>query len=66
MTLEGSEAKLWHEYPLPSALPSAFEQWVSHIRNSTRDDNHIQLATQLTTLMEATSQAAKTGAAVAL
>jgi 1,5-anhydro-D-fructose reductase (1,5-anhydro-D-mannitol-forming) len=66
LTLEGSDAKLWHEYPLPSALPSAFEQWVSHIRNGTRDDNHIQLATQLTVLMEAASQAAKAGAVVAL
>ncbi|MFD0692530.1 Gfo/Idh/MocA family protein [Paenibacillus sp. GCM10027628] len=43
---------------LPDARLSAFEQWVSHIQNGTKATENIQLAVDLTKLMEASNRSA--------
>lgn len=48
---------------LPGNLPTPFEQWVSHIQNGTTASDNIQLALDLTRLMEATTRSAQTGTA---
>ncbi|WP_248930196.1 Gfo/Idh/MocA family protein [Paenibacillus hamazuiensis] len=64
----GEEAmKEWQvKEELPANKPSAFEQWVSHIRNGTTAEENIQLALDLTRLMEASNRSAQSGAAFKL
>ncbi|XEC95931.1 Gfo/Idh/MocA family protein [Paenibacillus tarimensis] len=66
LKLEGDAAGRWHTFKLPAALPSSFDQWVSHIRNGTKATENVTLALDLTRLMEAASISAKSGAAVQL
>ncbi len=66
-----SSAKLghgdaWTELPLPDPLPSPFEQWVSHIERGTTASENIELALELTTLMDAANRSARTGEAIRL
>lgn len=49
----------WQEYELPAQHPSAFDQWVGHIQNGTTADDNIQLALDLTRLMEASNLSAE-------
>jgi 1,5-anhydro-D-fructose reductase (1,5-anhydro-D-mannitol-forming) len=48
---------------VPANLPTPFEQWVSHIQNGTTASHNIQLALDLTRLMEAATRSAQTGTA---
>lgn len=50
----------------PDHLPTAFHQWVSHIQNGTTAVENIEMALDLTRLMEAANRSARSGAAVAL
>ncbi|MCS7460821.1 Gfo/Idh/MocA family oxidoreductase [Paenibacillus doosanensis] len=56
----------WKVQELPSDRPSAFDQWVSHVENGTKAEENIQLALDLTRLMEASNASARTGAAFKL
>ncbi|WP_028548207.1 Gfo/Idh/MocA family protein [Paenibacillus sp. UNC451MF] len=56
----------WQVQELPAARPSSFEQWVSHIQNDTTAVENIQLALDLTRLIEASNLSAKSGASVRL
>ena len=51
---------------LPTELPSAFHQWVNHIQQSTTATENIQLALDLTRLMEAAILSARGGHTVRL
>lgn len=53
--LDEAAAKQWTEYPVKENLPTAFQQWVSHIQNGTSATENIQLALDLTKLMEASN-----------
>jgi 1,5-anhydro-D-fructose reductase (1,5-anhydro-D-mannitol-forming) len=58
---------MWHEIAkLPSDLPLAFKQWVSHINNGTTATENIRIARELTSLMEAANISARTHQAVRL
>jgi predicted dehydrogenase len=48
----------WVELPLPERHPSAFAQWVNHIQQGTTATENIQLALDLTRLMEAANLSA--------
>ena len=55
------------EWPLPAALPSPFEQWVTQIQSGVQDNQsarNIELALDLTRLMEASNLSAQSGEAV--
>ncbi|MFC5649273.1 Gfo/Idh/MocA family protein [Paenibacillus solisilvae] len=57
------------EWPLPAALPTTFEQWVTHIQSGFRVNQsaqNIDLALDLTRLMEASNLSARSGGAVKL
>lgn len=54
----------WSEQPLPANRPSAFQQWVSHIQQGTTADDNIQIATNLTRLMEVSNLSAQQNQAV--
>ncbi|GGA30984.1 Gfo/Idh/MocA family protein [Paenibacillus physcomitrellae] len=54
------------EWPLPEALPSDLEQWVSHIQQNTVNTQNLEMALDLTRLMEASNLSAKLGRAVEL
>ncbi|MDQ0871881.1 1,5-anhydro-D-fructose reductase (1,5-anhydro-D-mannitol-forming) [Paenibacillus sp. V4I3] len=60
--LEGEAAKGWQEVMDLPSLPSAFEQWVSHITYGTTASENIQIALDLTRLMEASTLSARSGA----
>lgn len=64
--LNGELAKQWHEYELPAALPSAFEQWTTHIETGTKAEQNISIALELTELMEAAAKSAQTGQVIHL
>jgi predicted dehydrogenase len=49
----------WEALPLSSDRPSAFQQWVTHIQQGTTASENIQLALDLTTLMEAANLSAQ-------
>jgi len=60
-------AKEWQvRQELPAERPSAFHQWVGHIENGTNADENIQLAVDLTRLMEASNRSASLGASFKL
>lgn len=54
------------EADLPGALPSAFDQWVGHIKQGTTATENIALAADLTRLMEASNRSARDGVPVEL
>jgi predicted dehydrogenase len=56
----------WREYPLPLDQPSAFHQWVGHIQQGTTASENIQVAIDLTTLMEAANLSARSNQSVSL
>ncbi|MBA2943310.1 Gfo/Idh/MocA family oxidoreductase [Paenibacillus sp. CGMCC 1.16610] len=65
--LSGEAAAEWQvAKELPASPPTPFEQWVSHIQNQTTASENIQLALDLTRLMEASTQSAQTGTAIYL
>jgi 1,5-anhydro-D-fructose reductase (1,5-anhydro-D-mannitol-forming) len=66
-TKAGVESKEWQVVEtLPESRPSAFSQWVGHIQNDTTATENIQLALDLTRLMDASNRSAKSGAAFKL
>lgn len=57
----------WHEITeLPADRPIAFKQWVAHIKDGTTATANIQIARELTTLMEAANTSARTHQSVRL
>jgi 1,5-anhydro-D-fructose reductase (1,5-anhydro-D-mannitol-forming) len=60
------ESKGWEEQPIPSNVPSAFDQWVNHILSGTVAEENIKLAVDLTKLMEASNLSAKSGKSIAM
>lgn len=56
----------WTELPLLGNRESAFQQWVSHIQNNTVADENVQVAAELTQLMEAANRSAREGRRVRL
>lgn len=66
-TKQGPDVKEWQvQTELPASSPIAFAQWVSHIQNGTTADENIQLALDLTRLMEASNRSSQSGAAFKL
>ncbi|MCM3747275.1 Gfo/Idh/MocA family oxidoreductase [Paenibacillus pasadenensis] len=63
---EQLDKKIWSELPLAEPLPSAFSQWVSHIQNGTVAEENLQLASNLTRLMEAANLSAAQGRSIQL
>jgi predicted dehydrogenase len=59
-------AKEWIEVKLPAPAQSAFEQWVEHIELGTIATVNLQLALDLTKLMEAANVSVKLNRAVSL
>jgi 1,5-anhydro-D-fructose reductase (1,5-anhydro-D-mannitol-forming) len=53
------------QVPVPEHSQEAFAQWVDHINNGTRADDNIARAIELTRLVVAANEAAKTGSAIA-
>ncbi|TVY06988.1 Gfo/Idh/MocA family protein [Paenibacillus cremeus] len=51
---------------MPAPLPTAFDQWLTHIHSGTAATENIQLALDLTRLMEASGASARSGAACQL
>lgn len=53
--------KGWLEVPLPDHRESAFEQWIDHIKNNTFAVDNIQMAVELTRLIEAANRSVSEG-----
>ncbi|MCG7382134.1 Gfo/Idh/MocA family oxidoreductase [Paenibacillus sp. ACRRY] len=63
----GTEAvKEWTELPLLEKRESAFRQWISHIQNNSLAAENLQIAAELTRLMEAANTSAKEGRRISL
>ena len=56
----------WTEVPLPEPEPSPFERFVAHVRDGTRDPVNVAMAVDLTRLMAAAYESARTGTTIAL
>lgn len=56
----------WTELPIPENNPSAFSQWVQHIKENTKAEHNNAIALDLTKLMEASTISAKDQRAVML
>ncbi|HIW34294.1 MAG TPA: Gfo/Idh/MocA family oxidoreductase [Candidatus Paenibacillus intestinavium] len=56
----------WLEIPLPENRESAFEQWVNHIQNNTLATENIEIAVELTRLMEAANRSASEGCKISI
>jgi predicted dehydrogenase len=56
--MPADEARWTVEADLPPDRPSAFEQWVAHIQRGTSPAENIQMAVELTMLMEAANRSA--------
>ncbi|MDN4070996.1 Gfo/Idh/MocA family oxidoreductase [Paenibacillus vini] len=56
----------WVEWPLRSHRESAFDQWVGHIQNGTTASRNLQIAVELTRLMEAANISAREGRVISL
>ncbi|RKP44811.1 gfo/Idh/MocA family oxidoreductase [Cohnella endophytica] len=51
----------WERLEIDSSLPAAFDQWVSHIEQNTDATDNVNLAVDLTRLMEASVRSASEG-----
>ncbi len=60
----GEEARKWQIQDLPSNLPNAYQQWVSHIEERTTGHVNNAIALDLSRLMEASNESARIGAPV--
>ncbi|MGQ8875326.1 Gfo/Idh/MocA family protein [Paenibacillus sp. TSA_86.1] len=56
----------WTELPVAENMESAFNQWVTHIQQDTEDSTNINMAMELTRLMEAANRSAKEARRIAL
>jgi 1,5-anhydro-D-fructose reductase (1,5-anhydro-D-mannitol-forming) len=56
----------WQERALGQDGPRPFAQWMAHVQAGTRDLENVQLALDLTLLMEASDRSARSGRTVAL
>ncbi|NHN29255.1 Gfo/Idh/MocA family protein [Paenibacillus agricola] len=66
-TKMGEGSKEWQVIEtLPENRPTAYQQWVDHIQKNTTATENIRLALDLTRLMEASNQSARSGAAFKL
>ncbi|MEK4189303.1 Gfo/Idh/MocA family oxidoreductase [Paenibacillus sp. FSL L8-0493] len=54
----------WKEVALQSNRESAFHQWVDHIQNNTLGTQNVEMAVELTRLMEAANRSAKEGCVI--
>ncbi|WP_339281180.1 Gfo/Idh/MocA family oxidoreductase [Paenibacillus sp. FSL H8-0282] len=54
----------WKEVALQSNRESAFHQWVDHIQNNTLATHNVEMAVELTRLMEAANRSAKEGCVI--
>ncbi|TFE27218.1 Gfo/Idh/MocA family protein [Cohnella luojiensis] len=54
----------WETLPVGDALPVAFDQWVEHIRNGTEATDNVDLAVDLTRLMEASTRSVAEGRSI--
>jgi predicted dehydrogenase len=61
----GAETQ-WLVRDVPAAPPPAFEQWVAHIQQGTRDSENIAIGLDLTAIVEAATRSAATGQLVQL
>lgn len=61
-----SDISEWKIEPLESQRLSAFDQWVDHIKNDTEATENIQLAVELTKLMEASNRSANSNRTISL
>ncbi|MBW5447158.1 gfo/Idh/MocA family oxidoreductase [Cohnella sp. CFH 77786] len=48
----------WDAVPLPAGRPTAFSQWIDHIRQGTVAEDNVTMAVDLTRLMEAANRSA--------
>jgi predicted dehydrogenase len=62
----GADARWLTIADLPPALPSSFDQWIGHIKDGTTADENLRIALDLTLLMEAANESARTGRTVLL
>ncbi|WP_434751308.1 Gfo/Idh/MocA family protein [Paenibacillus amylolyticus] len=56
----------WTEIPVAENVESAFNQWISHIQQDTEDSANINMAMELTRLMEAANRSAKEARRISL
>lgn len=56
----------WAEMAMHNNVESAFHQWVSHIQNNTLAVGNVQMAVELTRLVEAANRSAKEGRVIRL
>jgi predicted dehydrogenase len=60
------DGRSWTRFPIPPNRPTAFQQWVEHIQQGTTATENIQMALDLTRLMEAANHSAKNNVVVSL
>lgn len=56
----------WTEVTVPEPLPSAFQQWITHIQEGTKATENVELGVDLTRLMEAANHSVAIDAPVRL
>ena len=56
----------WNEVPVLHDGPTPFEQWLAHIADGTRATENLDLALDLTTLVDAADRSARSGRATAI
>jgi 1,5-anhydro-D-fructose reductase (1,5-anhydro-D-mannitol-forming) len=63
---DGADKEWQVQHSLPAAMPSAFEQWVTHIKEGSIAEDNLSLAYDLTLLMEASYRSARAGRPISL
>ena len=56
----------WNEIPVPHDGPTPFEQWLGHIADGTQATENVDLALDLTTLVDAADRSARSGRATTI
>lgn len=56
----------WNEVPVPHDGPTPFEQWLAHIADGTPATENVDLALDLTTLVDAADRSARSGRAISI
>ncbi|GAA3694192.1 Gfo/Idh/MocA family oxidoreductase [Microlunatus aurantiacus] len=64
LLLSDAKGRSWHAAPVPADAPDAYDRWLTAIATETEDTDNLERAVELTRLVVAANEAARTGTAV--
>jgi 1,5-anhydro-D-fructose reductase (1,5-anhydro-D-mannitol-forming) len=64
LLLSDAKGRTWHAAPVPADAPDAYDRWLTAIATGAEDTDNLERAVELTRLVVAANEAARTGTAI--